>query len=314
MSAVSAAPTRVKRQKQRSPAEIRNDRTGRLFVAPAVIIVTLVGVLPGLFLYGISLFNYDRGTPLSAAKFIGLENYTRLLSGTDTNFWPAVGVTIGFLLSSTLTTVVLGTILALLLDRILIGRGIITTLLLIPLVMAPVMAGLIWRLIFNDLTGALNAFLRPIGLDQAWLGSPPLAFISVLIVETWQWTPFVALIMFAGLRSLDPRPKEAAQLDGANAWQLFRNITFPMIQPIFGLVIALRLIDSVKIFDTAYALTQGGPGQATETLGLMVFHYGLYTSGWIGRASAVAVLLLILVIIISQFVTRHLKKAEGLQG
>jgi multiple sugar transport system permease protein len=301
-------------RRPRLSVERNNARTGRLFVAPAVIVVALVGVLPGLFLYAISLFDYDRGTPLSSARFVGIDNYTRLLSGADENFWPAVGVTIGFLISSTVTTVVLGTILALLLDRIFVGRGVLTTLLLIPLVMAPVMAGLIWRLIFNDLNGALNAFLRPIGLDQAWLGSPPLAFVSVLTVETWQWTPFVALIMFAGIRSLDHRPKEAAEIDGANAWQVFRHITFPMLQPIFGLVVALRLIDSVKIFDTAYALTQGGPGRATETLGLMVFHYGLYTSGWIGKASAIAVLLLILVIIVSQFVTRYLKRAEGLQG
>lgn len=291
-----------------------NHRTGRLFIAPALIIVTVVGVLPGLFLYAVSLFDYDRGTALSSARFIGLENYTRLLSGTDENFWPAVGTTLAFLVTSTATTVVLGTILALLLDRILVGRGLLTTLLIIPLVMAPVMAGLIWRLILNDLNGALNGFLRPLGLDQPWLGSPSLAFGSVLAVETWQWTPFVALIMFAGLRSLDYRPREAAMIDGANGWQLFRHITFPMLQPIFGLVVALRLIDSIKIFDTAYALTQGGPGRATETLGLMVFHYGLYTSGWIGRASAIAVLLLILVIIVSQFVTKYLKRAEGLQG
>lgn len=296
------------------PPASRTVRTGRAFIAPALIVVLVVGILPGLFLYATSLFDYDRGTPLSAARFVGFDNYTRLLSGADENFWPAVAVTLSFLVASTATTVILGTILALLLDRITVGRRLSTTLLLVPLVMAPVMAGLLWRLMFNDLNGVLNALLRPIGLDQAWLGSPGLAFISVLIVETWQWTPFVALIMFAGLRSLDYRPREAAQIDGANAWQTFWQVTFPMLQPIFGLVIALRLIDSIKIFDTAYALTQGGPGRATETLGLMVFHYGLYTSGWIGRASAIAVLLLLLVIIVAQLVTRYLKRAEGLQG
>lgn len=303
-----------RRARTRRTTTQQTARTGRAFIAPALIVVLTVGVVPGLFLYVISLFDYDRGTQLSEARFIGLDNYTRLLSGADETFWPAVGVTIAFLLSATATTVVLGTILALLLDRITFGRGLATTLLMVPLVMAPVMAGLLWRLMFNDLNGVLNAFLRPLGLDQAWLGSPPLAFISVLIVETWQWTPFVTLIMFAGLKSLDHRPREAAQLDGANAWQTFWHVTFPMVQPIFGLVIALRLIDSIKIFDSAYALTQGGPGRATETLGLMIFHYGLYTSGWIGRASAIAVLLLVLVIIVSQFVTRYLKRAESLQG
>ena len=297
-----------------TPAARRIARTGRLFVAPALIVVLVVGVLPGLFLYITSLFDYDRGTPFSSAEYVGLDNYIRLLSGEDTNFWPAVGVTLLFLVGSTITTVVLGTILALLLDRVTFGRGFFTSFLLIPLVMAPVMAGLIWRLIFNDLYGVLNAILAPFGLQQSWLGSPPLAFISVLLVETWQWTPFVALILFAGIRSLDPRPREAAKLDGANGFKVFRHITFPMLQPIFGLVVALRLIDAIKIFDTPFALTQGGPGKATETLGLMVFHYGLYTSGWIGRASAIAVLLLILVAIVANIVTRYLKKAESLQG
>jgi len=291
----------------------RTQRMGRLFVAPALTVVLAVGLLPGLFLYAASLFDYNRGTPLKAAVFVGFDNYARLLSGEDTNFWPAVRVTLLFLVGATVTTVVLGTILAFFLDRT-FGQRSATSFLLIPLVMAPIMAGLIWRLIFNDLYGVLNAFLAPFGLQQSWLGSPRLAFISVLIVETWQWTPFVALIMFAGIRSLDPRPREAAMVDGANWFQVFRHVTFPMLQPIFGLVVALRLIDSVKIFDTPFALTQGGPGKATETLGLMVFHYGLYTSGWIGRASAIAVLLLILVIIVANFVTRYLKKAEGLQG
>ncbi|MCM3661398.1 sugar ABC transporter permease [Georgenia satyanarayanai] len=263
-----------------------------------------------MFLYVTSLFNYDRGTPLSSASWVGFDNYVRLLSGADDNFWPAVGVTLGFLVAATATTVVLGTMLAVLLDNVTRARSLFTTLMLVPLVMAPVIAGLIWRLMFNDLYGVLNSLLRPLGLDQPWLGSGPLAFISVVIVETWQWTPFVALIMFAGLQSIDPRPREAAMLDGAGPLQMLRHVTFPMVAPFFGLVVALRVIDSMKIFDTAYILTQGGPGKATETLGLMVWHYGLYQTGWIGRASAVAVLLLVLVLVLSNVVTRYLKRVE----
>ena len=292
----------------------RTQRTGFLFVLPTLVVMFSVTIVPAIFLYLISLFDYNRGTPLSSARWVGLENYTRLLFGQDDNFWPAVGVTLLFLISATATTVLLGTILAILLDSVVRARSLLTTLMLIPLIMAPVIAGLIWRLMLNDLYGVVNAILAPFGASQSWLGSPSLAFLSVLIVETWQWTPFVALIIFAGIQSVDARPREAAMIDGANAFQLFRHVTFPMIQPIFGLVVALRLIDSMKIFDTAYALTQGGPGKATETLGLMVWHYGLYQTGWIGRAAAVAVLLLVLVVILSNFVTRYLKKAEELQG
>lgn len=288
----------------------RTRRQGWLYIAPSLIVMIGVSVVPAVFLYLTSLFQYDRGTPMSSASWVGLDNYARLLSGADDNFWPAVGVTLGFLVAATATTVVLGTLLAVLLDNISRGRSLFTTLMLVPLVMAPVIAGLIWRLMFNDLYGVLNALLRPLGLDQPWLGSGPLAFTAVVIVETWQWTPFVALIMFAGLRSIDPRPREAAMIDGAGPFQLLRHVTFPMVAPFFGLVVALRVIDSMKIFDTAYILTQGGPGKATETLGLMVWHYGLYQTGWIGRASAVAVLLLVLVLVLSNLVTRYLKRVE----
>jgi multiple sugar transport system permease protein len=297
-----------------SPGLHRKQRTGFLFVLPTLIVMFTVTIVPAVFLYLISLFDYNRGTPLSSARWVGFDNYTRLISGQDDNFWPAVGVTLMFLVTATATTVFLGTVLAILLDSVIRARSVLTTLLLIPLIMAPVIAGLIWRLMLNDLYGVVNAILTPFGASQPWLGSPGLAFISVLIVETWQWTPFVALIIFAGIQSVDSRPREAAMIDGANAFQLFRHVTFPMIQPIFGLVVALRLIDSMKIFDTAYALTQGGPGKATETLGLMVWHYGLYQTGWIGRAAAVSVMLLVLVVIFSNIVTMYLKRAEELQG
>ena len=289
---------------------MKTRRQGFFYIVPSLVVMIGVSVVPALFLYLTSLFQYDRGTPISSASWVGLDNYRHLLSGTDDNFWPAVAVTLGFLAAVTVTTVVLGTLLAVLLDNVTRARSLFSTLMLVPLVMAPVMAGLIWRLMFNDLYGVLNSLLRPIGLDQSWLGSGPLAFMSVVIVETWQWTPFVALIIFAGLRSIDPRPREAAMLDGAGAWQMLRHVTLPMMAPFFGLVIALRVIDGMKIFDTAYILTQGGPGKATETLGLMVWHYGLYQTGWIGRASAVAVLLLVLVLVLANVVTRYLKRVE----
>lgn len=306
--------TVIDRIRARKPRMTRTQRTGWLFVAPTVIVMFAVTIVPSVFLYGVSLFDYNRGTSLDTAEFVGLDNYTRLLFGQDDNFWPAVGVTLMFLVTATATTVILGLLLAVLLDNTIRARSLFTTLMLIPLIMAPVIAGLIWRLMFNDLYGVINHMLAPFGLAQPWLGSPALAFISVLIVETWQWTPFVALILFAGMQSVDPRPREAAMVDGAGGWRMFWHITFPMIQPIFGLVVALRLIDSMKIFDTAYALTQGGPGKATETLGLMIWHYGLYQTGWIGRAAAVAILLLILVVLLSTVVTRFLKRAEEMQG
>lgn len=296
-----------------SPRTRGLNRVGKLYAAPALLVMFGVSIIPAVFLYGTSLFDYNRGTPLSQAKFVGLHNYARLLSGEDDNFWPAVGVTLSFLVAATVTTVVLGTLLALALNAVPKFSSLFTTLLLVPLVMAPVIAGLMWRLMFNDLYGVINSFLRPFGLDQPWLGSGTLAFISVVIVETWQWTPFVTLIMLAGLHSIDPRPREAAMLDGATTWQIFRHVTFPLVSPFFGLVVALRVIDSMKIFDTAYILTQGGPGKFTETLGLMVWHYGLYQTGWIGRASAVAVLLLMLVVFLSVFVNRYLQRVEELE-
>ena len=182
------------------------------------------------------------------------------------------------------------------------------------MVVTPVMAGLLWRLMFNNLLGVVNAFLAPFGLEQNWLGSPKIAILSVSIVEAWQWTPFVALILYAGLRALPEGPIEAAQLDGASGWKMLRFVLLPMLRPIMGLVIALRVIDGLKIFDTAFALTQGGPGNATETLGLRVFHTGLYQTGLIGRASAMAVMLLVLVTICFRYVGKYLNRAEEMKG
>ena len=285
-----------------------------MFTMPTILILAAITVVPGLFLYYISLFDYNIGQPLSSRRWVGLENYWRLLSGEDSAFWPAVFTTLLFVAITVSATLVFGLILALALDRLRRGAGFFATLLIVPMVVTPVMAGLLWRLMFNNLLGVVNAFLAPFGLEQNWLGSPKIAILSVSIVEAWQWTPFVALILYAGLRALPEGPIEAAQLDGASGWKMLRFVLLPMLRPIMGLVIALRVIDGLKIFDTAFALTQGGPGNATETLGLRVFHTGLYQTGLIGRASAMAVMLLVLVTICFRYVGKYLNRAEEMKG
>jgi multiple sugar transport system permease protein len=312
----SAAPATYPVRRRRTPrARGTAGRSGWPFVVPTVAFLAVVTIVPGACLYYISLYDYTMGRPLSSRRWVGAGNYTTMLSGADRAFWPSVWVTLLLLVVTVGLSVLIGLALALLLQRTTgWAARIFGTLFLVPMVITPVMAGLIWRLMFNNLYGVLNGLLQPFGIAPNWLGSPSLAVVSVCAVEIWMWTPFVTLVLFAGLGALPAEPFEAAQVDGAGGWTMLRYHTLPMLKPIIGLVIALRMIDGLKIFDTPFALTGGGPGNATETLGLLVFHDGLFQTGFIGKASAAAVLLLILVSVISRYVAKFLTRAENLKG
>ncbi len=176
--------------------------------------------------------------------------------------------------------------------------------------MTPSIAAQMWKLILNSEYGVLNAVLTALfGLKVTWLG-PDLAFWSVLMVDVWQFTPFVALIIYAGLRSMPDEPYESAAIDGATRWQVLRHITVPMLRKLLYLALLLRALDSLKLFDTAFVLTQGGPGNATEFLSLHVYRLANAQNGLIGRASAVAIVLLVLTIVVSRILIRQQRKED----
>lgn len=276
-------------------ASWRLSRTTWPFMAPAVVLTVLLGVIPLLALLGFSLFDWSL-TRAGSGTFIGLANY--LAIATDPTFWHAVGVTIEIGAETIAVQLLLGISIALLLNHDLPGMGIIRAFVMAPMMMAPLFAGLIWRLVLSSDFGVLPYLLTLVGIDNppVFLSDPFWAVQSVVLVAAWQTTPFVILFVIAALQIIPPELYEAGRLDGASAPRLFWSITLPIIRPVLLTIILFSVIDSVKIFDPIYALTTGGPGDATESLSYLIY---LETSTFfnMGYGSALAVITLILVAI-----------------
>jgi multiple sugar transport system permease protein len=200
--------------------------------------------------------------------------------------------------------------LAILMNQNIVGKGLVKTLFLLPMVATPVAVGLIWVLIYEPNIGIANVFLEKLGLPgQEWLTSQSLVMPSLIFIDIWEWTPMIALIVLAGLVSLPKDPYEAAMIDGANTWQSFTKITLPLLKPTLYSAVLLRMIDALKTFDIIYATTQGGPGTSSQTINI----YG-YVLGFqyfkIGQASALLMIFFIIVLSISIF-TILLRKRAG---
>lgn len=281
------------------------------FIAPAMTTMVLLSVLPTIFLFIISLTNYQLGWDFSRAKFVGIKNFTRLFSGADPDFWHSVFISILFMVLATVIEMLLGFAFASVLNASEFKlKGLVIGILIIPLAMTPTIAAQMWKLMFNAEYGVLNYILAALfNTKVVWLSSE-MAFLSILMVDIWQFTPFVTLICYSGLRSIPAEPYESAAIDGANRWQVLTKITLPMMRKLLYLAILLRAIDSLKLFDTAFVLTQGGPGNATEFLSLHVYRMANAQNGLIGRAAAIALVLLLITNIVSRFLIKKQRQAE----
>ena len=281
------------------------------FIAPAMTAMMALSVLPTIFLLVISLTNYQLGWKFSRAKFVGLKNFIRLFSGADPDFWHSVFISLAFMLLATAIEMILGFALASLLNSAEFKlKAVVIGILIIPMAMTPTIAAQMWKLMFNAEYGILNAMLGSLfGVKVVWL-SAEMAFWSVLIVDIWQFTPFVTLICYAGLRSVPSEPIESAAIDGANRWQVLTQVTLPMMRKLLFLAILLRAVDSLKLFDTAFVLTQGGPGNATEFLSLHVYRMANAQNGLIGRAAAIALVLLAITTVVSRILIKQQRKED----
>jgi multiple sugar transport system permease protein len=220
--------------------------------------------------------------------FVGAQNFLRLL--VDPFFYRAAVQTLVFTASALTLEFALGLALALLLDSQIRGRALWRALLLLPMILPPVVAGVTWRLIYNPGFGPLNGALRLVGVDTrrlTWLADPKFALASVVLVDVWEWTPFVFLILLAGLQAIPEEPYEAARIDGSSPWQTFRHVTLPLLLPALLVALLLRTMDLVRLFDSVFILTQGGPGFATETLSLYIYKtaFRFYDFGYAAAAS-----------------------------
>lgn len=263
-----------------------------LFPLPAIIFVAMLMVFPVLYTLFLSFTNWNltSGDPLS---FVGLKSYARVL--TEPRFLHALARTFLFTFFAVAIESVLGVATAIILNRAFVGKSVAKLLLLLPLVATPVAVGIVFNLFFDPTTGLANFLLQSVGLPQGlWISSAASVLPSLIIVDVWQWTPMITLIVLAGLAGLSNEPIEAAHVDGASEWQILRYVTIPMLMPVILTAMILRLIDALKTFDIIFAMTGGGPGYASETLNIMGYKYS-FEYFRMGQSSVILVVLFIVV-------------------
>jgi len=271
-----------------------HDRSKYVFIWPAALVVLLVTLFPLVYSLTIS-FQSIRLIPPSPARFVGFDNYGNALS--QLRFWTVVGNTATIAFIAVALQYVVGFAVALALHGKVPGERLLRVIFLLPMLMAPVAVAQIWRMLFHSTLGPLNDILGGMGFDFVpFLTDSNMAIASLITIELWQWTPFVVLLMLAGLQSLPDDVYEAARLEDATPWQQFWGITFPMLLPISAAVVFIRLVESFKIIDTVFVLTGGGPGLATETLTLYAYQEGLKKFN-LGYTSSISFLFLIAIIL-----------------
>ncbi len=272
---------------------------------PALIFMIVVTQIPFLFTLYYSTLSWNLVRP-GSRQFVGLQNYLDVIA--DGTFWQAAINTVVLIVGTVLISVVLGLLLALLLDRVFLGRGIVRTLLITPFLVTPVAGALMWKTAMLDpVFGIVNWALSPFGLgDMDWVSRFPLA--SVMVNLVWQWTPFMMLLILAGLQSMPRDILEAGRVDGAGAFQLFRELTLPHLRRFIELGTVLGAIYLVNTFDAIYMMTQGGPGTASANLPFYIYQRA-FLGFDIGQAAAMGVIVVIFTMIIASFALRLIFKS-----
>ena len=276
-----------------------------LLIAPAMAIILVFALLPLAYAVNVS-FHFADLTRGGVGAFVGLDNYRSVIE--DRSFWSSTWLTLKFTIIAVMLEMGLGIGIAFLIDGLTVGKGIIRSLLILPLATSAAVTGLFWRYLYDTQFGLYNYFLSLVGLPQPnWLGDFNIALWSVIMFDVWQWTPFVALICLAGLQSLPKEPFEAAELDGASTWRVLRVLTFPMLKPVLFLVLVLRTIDCMRLYDAVAVLTRGGPGTSTETMTFYLQRVGL-TLFRMDYASTMSVYFLYAMMVASLFALKPLLK------
>ena len=278
-----------------------------IFPLPALIFVFLLMIFPVAYTLFLSFSDWilTSGRPM---KFVGLQSYAKVLN--EPRFIMAVWRTLIFTFGVVIVEAVLGTIIALILHREFRGKGIFKVLLLLPLVVTPVAIGITFSLFYDPVIGFLNYVLSVLGLPQSgWVREASTVLPSLMLVDIWQWTPMIALIILAGLSSLSTEPFESAKVDGASGAQTFFRITLPMIMPTILTAIVLRLVDALKTYDIIFAMTGGGPGYSSETLNILAYKYNFQYTDF-GPGSGMLVFLFLIVLLFSLGVMQVRKRFE----
>lgn len=285
-----------------------------ILLTPSLILLTVVTVLPVIFLIATSFTSWDLTRP-GSLQFIGFDNFTELFT-TDDRFWNSVQVQVKYTLLTVPLQVLIGLSLSIFVKNRIkktwlaeLSRGIF----IIPMVIPPIVAGIIWRIMFTPQVSILNYWVTSLGgAKLAWLGDPNLALIALAIANVWEFFPFCFIILYAGLQSLPDEPLEAARVDGASGWQTLRYVTLPMLRPVLSIVILFQLVDSIRTFPLVFIMTDGGPGFVTEPTNYYAYQKA-FNYSYIGYSSAMIVIMLIFTLILTYFILRTIRWNRGTQ-
>jgi len=287
---------------------LTDGRLAFLFIAPTLLLLFWISIFPLLWSLGLSFHRYQANQPLRAPVFIGFTNYGRVTENMEV--WRAFQTTAGFVLGAVVVETLLGFGIALLLNRKFPGRGLILTLMLLPMMLSPAIVALFWRYMYEPQWGVINYYIK------AWLGMPPVEWLvwdrtillSLVIVDVWQWTPFMLLISLAGLSAVPRYLYEAAEVDRASAWFKFRHITLPLVWPLILIAMIFRTMDALRVFEAPYIMSAGK--RAGETIAVTL--YRLAFQQWeTGLSTALAYIVLVMIIALANIYIRYLTKATS---
>lgn len=274
-------------------------RLAWLLVAPALAVTAAVALFPLGWTLWESLHRHDLRMPWLGRPFVGLDNYVEILG--DGRFWGAMLHTVFFTAVSVALELGLGLFLALALNQAFRGRGLVRAAVLIPWSIPTVVAALLWRFLFDAQAGIVNEILVGLGALDApivWFVRAATAWVPVILADVWKTTPFVALLLLAGLQNIDPALYEAAAVDGASPWRQLRSVTLPLLRPALAVALIFRTLDAFRVFDLIYVLTGGGPGTATEPIALYAFN-ALFSNLRFGYGAALSVIVFLVTFLLA---------------
>lgn len=278
---------------------------------PTIILLAVITVYPTIFALNLALSDYNLARATETLRgYIGLENFREILH--DPQFWNSLKITAVFTVVVVAIEFFLGLVIALALQGFVTNR-VVRTLILLPMIMAPIVVGLAWTYLYQSEFGLVTYVLRALHLmsyQTAPLADVKTALPAVMVVDIWQWTPFLIMVLLAGLEALPTAPYEAAKIDKAPPFLVFRKITLPLLRPVILIVLVLRIMDAIRVFDIVYALTEGGPASATDVLSMFIYRKAFYL--WdIGKASAISFILLYIIMIVSVILVNLLSRAKS---
>lgn len=279
-----------------------------LVMLPALLFLLAVAIVPLIYSLVVSLLRFNLMN-LDRTGFVGLRNFELILSSPD--FWNSLVVTIQFVVMAVGLELVLGLALALVLSRDVPGISFFRSFILVPLALAPVVVGLLWRFMLNTESGVLNWFISLFGIPRTdFLSNTRLALPVIALVDVWQWTPFMFLILLAAIQALPQEPFEAAAIDGASTWETIFHITLPMLRYPILVAVLLRTIDAFRVYDLIFMMTRGGPINVTDTLSWSVYNVGFRNFN-MGYAAALSwIILIIVTVVVAVFVRLLAGRAE----